>query len=83
MTKSEYAVFTKMKHWGLITKLEDGLWVITDHGLNFLKNVIRIPKEIEYFRDKVIRESDKKIAAVEILRTVESKQKYREMMGLP
>lgn len=79
LTKSEYANFTKLKHWGLIWKQEDGLWFCTKKAEDFLSGKIKIPKEIYYFRNKVIEEIGH-VGVYEIIPTEESKQKYREMM---
>lgn len=79
MTKSEYSVYTKLKHWELIQRLEDGLWVLTPKGKQFLKNEIAVPKFITYFRDKLV-ETDGSTFALDIFDEEESKQKYRELM---
>ena len=79
MTKSEFANYTKLKFWGFIDKLDDGLWVVKNSGIDFLHNRIRTAKEITYFRNKVV-ESEGLVRADEILDSAESKQKYREYM---
>lgn len=79
MTKSEFANYTKLKFWGFIKKLDDGLWIVNESGIDFLHNKIRVAKEITYFRNRVIK-SDGFVKADEILDSPESKQKYREYM---
>jgi hypothetical protein len=80
LTKVEYSVYTKLKFWDLITRRDDGLWVLLVGGQEFLKNSTAVPKEISYFRNKIVGRSLEMVYARDILPTEESKQKYREMM---
>lgn len=82
MSKSEYSVYTKLKFWGFIRRLEDGLWDVTDAGRDFLRGKIPAHKEIFYFRDRLV-ETKGEVYVGEVLPTEESKQKYREMMVEP
>lgn len=79
MSKSEYANAAKLKFWGFISKQEDGLWLVTNDGYSFLRGEIKAPKEISYFRNRIV--DTKGMTDVNgILPTEESKQKYREWM---
>lgn len=79
-TKSEYSVYTKLKWWGFIEQLEDGLWRVTQAGKDFLSGKTLASKEVGYFRNKLVYASEEKISVWQIVPTDESKQKYREMM---
>lgn len=79
MTKGEYANYTKLKYWQFIRKLEDGIWIVTSDGKEFLKGNLRVAKKLGYFRDKVV-EREGITTSRDILPNEESKQKYREMM---
>lgn len=78
-TKSEYSVYTKLKFWGFIYQLDDGLWALDPSALKFLNGHLRVPKEFTYFRDKVLAARGS-TNVWEIIPTDESRQKYREMM---
>lgn len=80
MNKSEFANYTKLKYWGLIQKLEDGLWTITPTGTLFLRGDLDLYEQVVYFRDKAVRYDGKFVNAFSIVGSEESKQKYREMM---
>ena len=79
MTKSEYANYTKLKYWGFITRLDDGIWRVTENGYKFLLGERNAPREVVYFRDKVLEEVGN-ISVWDIVKTRESKQKYRDLM---
>lgn len=80
MTKSEYAVVSKLKHWGLAHKAEDGVWVLSETGKSWLSGKGKIPRAIRYFRNKLTHQSPEMISVYEVMPTEESKQRYREMM---
>lgn len=82
-TNSEYAIYSKLRHWGLIFELageEEGYWAVTKLGGDFLRGNARIPYKIGYFRNKLVEESPDTVSIVEVYSTPESKRKYREMM---
>jgi hypothetical protein len=84
-TKVEYTCYTKLKYWGLIERLtedehgESG-WQITAKGRQFLLNEIKVPKTVEYFRDRVVAFSGPEVGIYDIFPDHECRQKYREMM---
>jgi hypothetical protein len=80
LTKSEYSVISKLKHWNLAMKSEDGVWWLTEFGKSWLKGYERVPKLIRYFRNCLTFESEERILVWEVMPTEESKQKYRDMM---
>lgn len=77
---SEYSVYTKLKFWEFIVQLEDGIWIVTKRGQEFLTGMLSVPKEVRYFRDEIVDFSSETTTAIQILPTEESKQKYREYM---
>lgn len=79
LTKSEYSVYTKLKFWGFIERMDDGFWIVTTSGHDFLNGKSRVVKEITYFRNRIV-ESSGFVTVDTILDSVESKQKYREYM---
>lgn len=79
MTKSEYSVYTKLKFWGFIARIEDGEWFVTGAGRDFLAGLMPAAKEITYFRNKLVGTTGSAFVW-DILPTEESKQKYRELM---
>lgn len=81
LTKVEYSVHSKLKYWGFTTKLEDGNWIIMDTGIKFLSGKLKVPREITYFRNRLMRTSGEFVSVWDVLPTEESKQKYREMMS--
>lgn len=78
--QSEYSVYTKLKYWGFITQLDDGIWLVTNKGREFLTGTLSAPREVQYFRDEIVGFSSDTTTAFQILPTEESKQKYREYM---
>lgn len=79
LRKSEYANISKLKFWGFAVKHEDGMWTPTAEGKQFASGHTATDHQIGYFRNKVVERSGK-IRVNEILKTEESKQKYREWM---
>lgn len=64
---SGYSDFTLAKHWGLIeakpnldddTKKESGYWMLTDLGVRFVTDQVKIPKYIFLFDDRAQGSSD-------------------------
>lgn len=79
LTKVEYSVITKLKYWDFVVRMDDGLWLLTDRAKSFLAGRVQAPKEIVYFRNRLVR-SNGACKVWEVMPTEESKQKYREMM---
>ncbi len=64
---------TKLKYWGLAdmyvteeTKRKRGWLVITDHGRQFVRGGVAVPRSVFVKRDQVVRVSDDMIAFSEL-----------------
>jgi hypothetical protein len=47
------ADYTKLRYWELVEQLEDGAWIITGRGQDFLAGRISIPKYAYVFKNTV------------------------------
>ncbi len=64
---SGYSDFTLAKHWGLLqakpnlddaTKKESGYWMLTDLGIRYVTDQVKIPKYVFLFDDRAQGSSD-------------------------
>jgi hypothetical protein len=82
-SRVEYSVYTKLKWWGLITPYGDdeGCWMITPNGTEFLAGEIRVPKKVGYFRNRLVESTiDEEIYIDQVKGGSESRRKYVEQM---
>ena len=55
LTKGEYCNFQKLQYWGLVRKIGDGLWKLTDEGRDFVDGKTTIQKTVWTFHAEVVR----------------------------
>lgn len=77
---------TKAKYWDLITpktntdtdKKTSGAWMLTEKGIAWIKNEIRLPKYVEIYDDKILKFSTQTMSIADALG---EKFSYAELMA--
>ena len=80
------ADFGKLRHWELIQlqdneetdKKTSGYWMITQKGLDFIHNKIRVPKHAYIFNGKLLQFSEE---TTNIIESAKNKFSYEELMN--
>lgn len=59
LTRHEWNNFTRLRFHGLAVKYKDasGYWLLTKRGADFLNGLIKVPKRVKIFRNKIIERS--------------------------
>ena len=76
LTKSQYNNFQKLRYHALIAKVinnniwEEGHWLITHRGAEFLNGRMRIPKSVWIYKNKIVAKSEDMIGVEDVLNTV-------------
>lgn len=67
LERNQWQNFQKIQYWGLVEKYfeggerQGGCWSVTDKGKRFLKGEISVPCNVWTYRNRTIKEDDKKV----------------------
>lgn len=78
LTKNQYANFQKLKYWGLVKQVKDkaGYWIVTQHGIAFANNVVKVPKNIFTFNNQVVRSEGPMVCIDELTDLWKNRESY-------
>ena len=74
-SKTEYNNFQKLRYHALVAKAKDenkkhidGLWILTKRGNQFCKNQIKLPVNVQTFRNKITDKSKELVSIYDVLK---------------